>query len=75
MSADHHSHFQLGPDATRYRKLTGEGVRVETALGREIVVVEPEALRRLAEEVVGSANTIPTPSCSRGSRARFRMRR
>ena len=31
MSQDHHALFQLGPDATPYRKLTSEGVRVETS--------------------------------------------
>ena len=41
MSNDYQALFQLGPDATPYRKLTSEGVRVEKALGREFLVVEP----------------------------------
>jgi fumarate hydratase, class I len=34
MSTDHHSLFQLGPDATPYRKLTSGGLRMERAVGR-----------------------------------------
>src|SRR5258708_19644023 len=41
--------FLLGGDATPYRKLTAEGVRVERAGKHELVVVEREALRTLAE--------------------------
>ena len=61
MSADHHSLFQLGPDATPYRKLTGEGVRVETALGREMLVVDPEALALIAEEAMVDINHLLRP--------------
>jgi fumarate hydratase class I len=61
MSADPHSLFQLGPEATRYRKLTGDGVRVETALGREVLVVEPEALRLLAEQALIDINHLLRP--------------
>ena len=50
MSQDHHALFQLGPDATPYRKLTSDGVRVEQAMGREILVVEAEAIRALSEQ-------------------------
>ena len=28
--------FPLGKDTTTYRKITGEGVRVETILGKEV---------------------------------------
>ena len=62
MSADHHSLFQLGPDATPYRKLTGEGVRIETALGREMLVVDPEALELIAEEAMVDINHLLRPS-------------
>src|SRR5215217_9424910 len=41
--------FPLGKDSTPYRKLTEEGVRVEQAMGRDVVVVAREALRSLAE--------------------------
>src|SRR6202521_5150451 len=41
--------FPLGKDRTPYRKLTSEGVRVETVMGNEVVVVSGEAIRTLAE--------------------------
>ena len=61
MSADHHSLFQLGPDATPYRKLTSEGVRVEKALGREMLVVDPDALALIAEEAMVDINHLLRP--------------
>ena len=61
MSAANPSLFQLGPDETRYRKLTSEGVRVETALGREILGVETEALRSLAEAAMVDINHLLRP--------------
>src|ERR1700674_2122400 len=53
--------FPLGPDRTRYRKLTGDGVRVERVLGREVLVVEREALRRLAEAAFIDINHLLRP--------------
>jgi len=53
--------FQLGPDLTSYRKLSGEGVRVERALGREVLVVEREALRLLAEQALIDINHLLRP--------------
>ncbi|HML12356.1 MAG TPA: fumarate hydratase, partial [Xanthobacteraceae bacterium] len=53
--------FPLGPDTTQYRKLTGEGVRVETALGRDVVVVDREALRLLAEQAFVDINHLLRP--------------
>jgi fumarate hydratase, class I len=41
--------FPLGEDRTVYRKLDCDGVRVERALGRDILIVAAEALRQLAE--------------------------
>src|SRR2546430_5401231 len=41
--------FPLGADRTAYRKLSGDGVRVETVMGQEVVVVSGEAMRALAE--------------------------
>ncbi len=61
MSAELHSRFQLGPDETPYRKLTSEGVRIETAFGREILAVEPQALRRLAEQAMFDINHLLRP--------------
>jgi fumarate hydratase, class I len=53
--------FPLGPDATPYRKVTSEGVRSEKAAGREFVVVESEALRRLSEEAFIDINHLLRP--------------
>ena len=40
----HHSPlFPLGPDKTPYRKLDVAGVRVEKVMGRDALVIEPEA--------------------------------
>src|SRR5437016_8764397 len=53
--------FPLGPDRTAYRKLTGEGVRVEKAFGRDMLVVAAEALRRLAEQAFIDINHLLRP--------------
>ena len=36
--------FPLGKDKTPYRKISSDGVRVETVLGKEMLVVTREAL-------------------------------
>ncbi len=53
--------FQLGVDSTPWRKLTDKGVRVEKALGREILVVESEAIRLLAEQAMIDINHLLRP--------------
>jgi fumarate hydratase, class I len=53
--------FQLGPDATPWRKLSDKGVRVEAALGHDIVVVEAEAIRLLAEQAMIDINHLLRP--------------
>ncbi|MBV8242681.1 MAG: fumarate hydratase, partial [Hyphomicrobiales bacterium] len=53
--------FPLGGDATPYRKLTAEGVRVERAGQHELVVVEREALRALAEAAFTDINHLLRP--------------
>jgi len=53
--------FPLGEDTTRYRKLTAEGVRVEKAFGRDVVVVAREALRSLAEAAFIDINHLLRP--------------
>jgi fumarate hydratase class I len=53
--------FPLGKDTTPYRKLADEGVRVETAMGREVVVVAREALRLLAEAAFIDINHLLRP--------------
>jgi fumarate hydratase, class I len=54
--------FPLGDDHTAYRKLTTQGVRVETALGREMVVVSADALRLLAETAFIDINHLLRPT-------------
>src|SRR5215472_14085487 len=41
--------FPLGPDRTPYRKLDIGGVRVEKVMGKDMLVIEREALRALSE--------------------------
>src|SRR5262249_56415855 len=53
--------FPLGSDATAYRKLTAEGVRVERVGGHDLVVVEREALRSLAEAAFTDINHLLRP--------------
>ena len=53
--------FPLGPDTTPYRKLTSEGVTVERMGEREMIVVEPEALRLLAEQAMMDINHLLRP--------------
>src|SRR5499426_420831 len=53
--------FPLGEDKTRYRKLTAEGVRIEKAFGRDVVVVGREALRGLAEAAFVDINHLLRP--------------
>src|SRR5580700_8532488 len=53
--------FPLGKDAAPYRKLGAEGVRVEKIAGREMIVVEREALRALAEAAFNDINHLLRP--------------
>src|SRR6266508_4667395 len=53
--------FPLGADTTPYRKLGGEGVRVERAGKHELVVIEREALRMLAETAFTDINHLLRP--------------
>ncbi len=48
--------FPLGADKTPYRKITTDGVRIETVLGKEMLVVSREALRALSEAAFGDIN-------------------
>src|SRR5207248_5376043 len=57
----HTSLFPLGHDSTLYRKLTGEGVRLERAGRHEFLVVEREALRMLAEAAFTDINHLLRP--------------
>ncbi|WP_029032543.1 fumarate hydratase [Salinarimonas rosea] len=60
-TASRNTLFPLGPDETPYRKLTDEGVRVERMGDREILVVESDAIRRLAEQAFMDINHLLRP--------------
>jgi fumarate hydratase class I len=53
--------FPLGGDSAPYRKLSADGVRVERAGKHELVVVEREALRALAEAAFTDINHLLRP--------------
>ena len=53
--------FPLGPDATPFRKLSADGVRVEKAGSRDMLVVDGEALRLLAEQAFIDINHLLRP--------------
>ena len=54
--------FPLGPDKTPYRKLEVGGVRVEKVMGKDMLVVEREALRALAEAAFTDINHLLRPA-------------
>jgi len=54
--------FPLGPDTTPYRKLDIGGVRVEKAMGRDVLVVSHEALRALSEAAFTDINHLLRPA-------------
>ncbi len=54
--------FPLGKDTTPYRKITADGVRVEKIMGRDVLVVEREALRALAEAAFTDINHLLRPA-------------
>src|SRR6266545_3961899 len=53
--------FPLGTDRTPYRKLNSDGMRVERAGKHELVVIEREALRLLAETAFTDINHLLRP--------------
>src|SRR6266702_1474537 len=53
--------FPLGKDTTTYRKISSDGVRVETVMGREVLVVSREALRLLSEAAFMDINHLLRP--------------
>ena len=53
--------FPLGEDTTPYRQLTAAGVRLESIGDRDLVVVEHEALRTLAEAAFTDINHLLRP--------------
>jgi fumarate hydratase class I len=59
--------FPLGPDTTSYRKIevasnAGEGVRIEKIMGRDMLIVEREALRALSEAAFMDINHLLRPA-------------
>ena len=61
MTAPYAPLFPLGKDETPYRKISDEGVRVESFEGEDILVVESEALRLLAETAMSDINHLLRP--------------
>ncbi len=53
--------FPLAPDATPWRKLTGDHVAVERFRGEDVLTVEPEALRLLSETAFIDINHLLRP--------------
>ncbi|HXL47382.1 MAG TPA: fumarate hydratase [Xanthobacteraceae bacterium] len=53
--------FPLGPERTPYRKLTADGARAERAGRHELLVIEREALRMLAEAAFTDINHLLRP--------------
>jgi fumarate hydratase, class I len=53
--------FPLGKDTATYRKLTADGVRVEKIMGKDMLIVEREALRTLAEAAFTDINHLLRP--------------
>src|SRR6266436_3087211 len=60
-SYQHTPLFPLGKDNTPYRQITAEGVKVQKAMGRDILAVEPTALTALAEEAFSDINHLLRP--------------
>jgi len=58
----HTSLFPLGPDKTKYRKITSDGVKVEKVMGEEVVTVSREAIRALAEAAFIDINHLLRPA-------------
>src|SRR5476649_2272694 len=54
--------FPLGPDKTPYRKLEVGGVTLEKVMGKDMLVVAPEALRALAEAAFTDINHLLRPA-------------
>ncbi|MBY3533812.1 fumarate hydratase [Rhizobium laguerreae] len=56
-----HDLFPLGKDTTPYRKISGDHVSVDTFKGQEILTVEPEGIRLLAETAFADINHLLRP--------------
>src|SRR5262245_66014873 len=60
-SYQHTPLFPLGEDSTPYRQITANGAKVQRAMGRDILTVEPAALTALAEEAFSDINHLLRP--------------
>ena len=58
----HTTLFPLGPDKTPYRKLDIGGVKVEKVMGKDMLVIEREALRALSEAAFTDINHLLRPA-------------
>src|SRR5262252_4870914 len=58
---EHTPLFPLGKDNTPYRQITAKGVKVQKAMGRDILAVERTALTALAEEAFTDINHLLRP--------------
>src|SRR3974377_791822 len=54
--------FLLGPDETPYRKLEVGGVCVEKVMGKDMLIVEREAMRTLSETAFTDINHLLRPT-------------
>src|SRR4249920_1811757 len=54
--------FPLGPDKTPYRKLEIDGVKLEKVMGKDMLVIEREALRALSEAAFTDINHLLRPA-------------
>ena len=54
--------FPLGKDTTPYRKLSSDGVRVEKVMGKDMLIVECEAMRALSESAFTDINHLLRPT-------------
>jgi fumarate hydratase, class I len=71
----HTPFFPLGRDTAPYRKLSADGLRVERAMGEEVLVVPREALRLLAEAAFTDSNSLlrVATHCAEAHRRRGRL--
>ncbi|MDM9618900.1 fumarate hydratase [Rhizobium sp. S96] len=53
--------FPLGKDSTQYRKISSDYVSVDTFKGQDILTVEPEGIRLLAETAFADINHLLRP--------------
>src|SRR5467141_4147344 len=60
-SYQHTPLFPLGEDNTPYRQITDRGVKVQKAMGRDMLVIEREALRALCEAAFTDINHLLRP--------------